>query len=144
MRLVGHQQTAEDAVQEAYTRAFNALQNGQYDERSKIESWLVSIVTRVALDMLRQQKRQTAIDFSISPDHVPSSDAPDSQAAAIVELTRWLSELAPDQKAAVVLFYLEDLTCGEVAEILGVSEGAIEQRLLRARAVLRKKFQDDP
>jgi RNA polymerase sigma-70 factor (ECF subfamily) len=48
--------------------------------------------------------------------------------------------LSPDQRAAVVLKELEGLTSAEVGLALGVSEGAIEQRLLRARAVLKRRM----
>jgi RNA polymerase sigma-70 factor, ECF subfamily len=50
-----------------------------------------------------------------------------------------MSDLPPDQRAALVLKAVEGMTSPEIAEILQCSEGAVEQRLVRARAALRKR-----
>ena len=53
-----------------------------------------------------------------------------------------LDHLPPDQRAALVLRELEGLSNAEVAEIVEASEGAVEQRLIRARATLRRWFDE--
>jgi RNA polymerase sigma-70 factor (ECF subfamily) len=54
----------------------------------------------------------------------------------------WLRDLPPDQRVALTLKAVEGMSSGEVAGAMGVSEGAVEQLLVRARAALRKKRED--
>ena len=58
---------------------------------------------------------------------------------ALREVERWMEELPPEQRAALVLSALEGHSNREVADLLGCSEGAVEQRLVRARATLRHR-----
>ena len=143
IRLLADRSEAEDAVQEGFLRAYHAICAGRYDERVRMEAWLRTIVTRVALDMLRGRKVERALVEPIDPTRVASPAATGDEVDALIELDQWLGVLPIDQRAAVVLKYLEGLTSAEVAEALGVSEGAIEQRLIRARATLKRRMDDD-
>jgi len=58
---------------------------------------------------------------------------------ALTELADWLEALPSEQHAAIVLKCVEGLSSAEVATTLGCSEGAVEQRLVRARAALRRR-----
>lgn len=140
LRILTDEAEAEDAVQEAYLRAYDALLEGRFGVGDRLEAWLVTIVTRVAIDTLRRRRVR-----QVTPEVVrPSSALSEDQLAAVIELGRWLEGLPPDQRAAVVLRFMEGLTSREVAEALGVSEGAIEQRILRARAALHRKERLEP
>lgn len=143
MRLLGRRAEAEDAVQEGSLRAYDAILSGRYDDRLAMESWLVAIVSRVAIDMLRRRKVRAETESGVDPASVRWDTATDAQVGAAMELGRWLADLPVDQRAAVVLKYLEGMTSREAALVLGVSEGAIEQRLLRARARLMGRERDD-
>jgi RNA polymerase sigma-70 factor (ECF subfamily) len=141
MRLLGRRAEAEDAVQEAFVRALRALQAGRYEERLRLEAWLVTIVTRVAIDMRRRERRRPTTEAEEAAVH--DGGAGGERLARALELARWLDALPPEQREAVVLKYFEGFTSAEVGVALGVSEGAIEQRLLRARATLRRRLDDD-
>ena len=52
-RLMGNMADAEDVVQDSYIKAYKAISEGAFDGRSKVERWLIQIVTRTALDALR-------------------------------------------------------------------------------------------
>ena len=62
--------------------------------------------------------------------------------AALCELAQWLSDLPDPQRIAIVLKELEGLPVSEIATLLGVSIGAAEQLLVRARAALRNRRGD--
>lgn len=143
MRLVGRRAEAEDAVQEGSLRAYDAIVAGRYDDRLAMEAWLVAIVSRVCIDMLRRRKVRAETESGVDPASVRWDTATDAQVGAALELGRWLEALPIDQKAAVVLKYFEGMTSREAAVALGVTEGAIEQRLIRARAKLMGKERDD-
>lgn len=140
MRLLANRAEAEDAVQAAFLRAHDAIRAGRYDEQARMEAWLIAIVTRVAMDMLRSRKVRAAAFSEADPSELSWPGATEEQIMTLIELDRWLGVLSPDQRAAVVLKELEGLTSAEVGLALGVSEGAIEQRLLRARAVLKRRM----
>ena len=140
-RLMGSTADAEDALQDAYLRAFNALRARQFDGRCDVRTWLYRIVTNACLDGLRRRR--------VRP--VPAGDLPEGSfdgrveteaRLALRELDRWLGELPAEQRTVLVLRFVEGLTSAEVAEILGCSEGAVEQRLVRARASLRQRGND--
>ena len=69
---------------------------------------------------------------AVVPEAVPVS-------VALGELSAMLADLAPQDRAALVLVAVEGLTAKAAAEALGCSEGAVEQRLVRARAALRSR-----
>ncbi|MBK9259971.1 MAG: RNA polymerase sigma factor [Polyangiaceae bacterium] len=135
-RLVGNLADAEDVLQDAYASAFRALLAGQYDGRSKVETWLYRIVANASVDLLRKRREKQSDDT-----HEPRFDGLVHAEArvALRELDALLKTLQPLDRAALVLVAVEGLSAKDAAEALGATEGAIEQRLVRARAALRMK-----
>ncbi|NUP05536.1 MAG: RNA polymerase sigma factor [Polyangiaceae bacterium] len=135
-RLLGNVSDAEDALQDAYVSAYRGLVEGRYDGRSKVETWLYRIVTNTCIDQLRKRKpRADEAEAEARFDGLVTAEA----RVALRELDAMLAALSPQDRAAIVLVHVEGLTVKEAAETLGATEGAMEQRLLRARAALRKK-----
>lgn len=137
---MGNQADAEDVVQEAYVKAFRALKAGEFDRRSSTATWLYRIVVNGAIDAKRSRTRraeQTDVQVDPSWDGAALAEA----RLALSELDEWLDALPPDQRAALVLQSLEGLNNAEIAQVMGVSEGAVEQRLVRARTTLRQRRQ---
>lgn len=147
-RMMGDPGEAEDVLQDGYIRAFDALIEGRFDGRSGAFTWIYRVVANVALDAMRSRKRRRA-RFT---DEEAAGEAPDEAQgdesrlvarAALRDLDELLAELPPDQRTALVLKELEGLSSAEVAEVMGTSVGAVEQRLVRARAMLRKRSHRD-
>lgn len=141
-RLLGSVADAEDVVQESYVKAHRALTGGSFDGRSSLKTWLYRIVTRTAIDHKRSRKRAERLGNS---DHELAGFDGGAQAeshVALRELEDWLATLPVEQRSALVLQSLEGFTNREIAGILECSEGAVEQRLVRARAALRAKEQE--
>ncbi len=143
LRILGDQSEAEDVVQEAYVRAHRALVEGEFDDRSTVETWLYRIVTHAAIDAARRGKRLARLLRAVTEVFVYSDDDLDGR-IALRQLAVWLHRLPEDQYAALVLKAVEGLSCAEVAAVLECTEGAVEQRLVRARAALRKWADDEP
>ena len=137
-RLMGSVPDGEDVVQEAYLKAYRGLCEGRFDGRAQLRTWLGRIVVNTAIDALRVRRRAP----SPREEALESVDASASAETrvALAELDAWLSALPPEQRAAVVLKSIEGHTSAEVAEMLGCSEGAVEQKLVRARATLRERM----
>jgi RNA polymerase sigma-70 factor (ECF subfamily) len=138
-RMLGSVADAEDVVQEAYVKAYRALTTGEFDGRANVSTWLYRIVTNQAIDAMRSRVRRPKP--TDTADESISELASAEQKLALTELEDWLSELPADQRAALVLKAVEGMTSPEIAEIMQCSEGAVEQRLVRARAALRKRSQ---
>jgi len=141
-RMMGSLADAEDVVQEAYVKAYRSLVDGHFDRRANVETWLYRIVSNASIDALRSRKRRPqASDTMDDTMGAPAWDGAGNADArlALKELADWLGDLPPEQRAALTLTAVEGLSAGETAEILGISEGAVEQRLVRARATLRER-----
>jgi len=139
-RLLGNASDAEDVVQESYVKAHRALSAGRFDGRSSLKTWLYRIVTRTAIDHRRSQKRGerlAATDVLLESGFDGGAQAESHM--ALRELEQWLATLPEEQRSALVLQSLEGFTNREIAGILECSEGAVEQRLVRARAALRDR-----
>lgn len=135
-RILGRVDEAEDAVQEAYLKAFRALQAGQFDRRSSVRTWLYRIVTNTSLDARRSRRGQT-LDEPLALEAVDVGGA--EARLSLRELADWLSVLPEEQRVALVLSAVEGMSSAEIGEVMGCSEGAVEQRLVRARATLRRR-----
>jgi len=160
-RMLGDLGEAEDVLQDAYVRAFDALRSGRFDGRSSPETWLYRIVTNAALDAMQARKRRRWWGLGGGGRRgEPSEPGPGGEAEvaehaeqvssaerlaareALRELEGWMADLPPEQRTALILKELEGLPTSEVATIMGSSVGAVEQRLVRARAALRRRSED--
>jgi RNA polymerase sigma-70 factor (ECF subfamily) len=139
LRVLGDPGEAEDAVQESFVKAHQALVSGRFDGRSSVETWLYRIVTRTAVDAARRGSRRKRLRDALEVE--PQASSIEAH-LALRELSAWLVELPKDQHAALLLQAVEGFSSAEVAEILECSEGAVEQRLVRARATLRRRSRE--
>ena len=139
-RVLGDFTEAEDALQEAYVRTYRALGAGKYDGRSAVFTWMYRIVVRACLDAARK-RREAPVSKPPEPrfDGRVTADA----RLALAELNGWLTLLPAAQRTALVLSVMEGMTNPEIAAVMECSEGAVEQRLVRARATLRGKREAD-
>lgn len=137
-RIVGSVEEAEDVVQEAYLKAYGSLMAGRFDRRSSVKTWLYRIVTNASIDARRSLARRAGLRGAMADEPILTEGAPEAR-VALRELADWLDILPDEQRAALVLSALEGMTAPEIAAICGCTEGAIEQRLLRARATLRRR-----
>jgi RNA polymerase sigma-70 factor (ECF subfamily) len=138
---------AEDLAQEALLRGFRAL--ATLAEPEKFGAWLCGIAVRACLDWLKARQR-TQIPFSaLAPDGNPDQFLGSQQATAddalehAEELQQLMAEVEalPDEfREVVMLYYYEDVTYRDLAQLLGVSTATINARLTRARALLRERL----
>ncbi len=136
-RILGDVAEAEDVVQDAYCRAFDALRARRFDGRAELSTWLHRIVINGALDHLRRRRTRSQPQPP-APLVLDGAEALEAR-AALELLARWMAELPPKQRVALVLKELEGLSSAEIASALACSEGAVEQHLVRARATLRER-----
>jgi RNA polymerase sigma-70 factor (ECF subfamily) len=134
-RLTADRHRMDDALQEAYLKAFRALP--RFRAGSDFGTWLYRITYNACIDELRKRKRSpVATDDPIDP--VSSRPGPERVVSAAETVRHALAELPVDQRVTVVLVDGEGFDHREAAEILGVAPGTVASRLHRARAALRR------
>jgi RNA polymerase sigma factor (sigma-70 family) len=132
-RLVGAD--AEDVAQEAVLRAFLSLSTLRDPER--FDAWLVGIALNVAKTRLRRARTESRVLAAT----VPSGASGDDERDLLDAVRDAVALLPPRQREAVLLHYVDGLTCEEVAELLDSTPGAVRVRLHRARAALRRELE---
>jgi RNA polymerase sigma-70 factor (ECF subfamily) len=140
-RMLGNVADAEDVVQEAYVKAYQSLLAGGFDRRAKVETWLYRIVVNATIDAkrkLRMKNVELTDDVAALGGGWDGAESAEAR-LALKELASWLGELPEEQQAVMVLKVVEGMSSAEIAEVLECSEGAVEQRLVRARNSLRGK-----
>jgi RNA polymerase sigma-70 factor (ECF subfamily) len=130
-RMLGEMADAEDAAQETFLRAFNAL--GSYDNDSPFRTWLFAIlVNRCRTSLLRRSRRERRmVREEVEVEHA----APHDEALAFEfrdEIARALARLAPEQREAFLLKHVEDLSYDEMAVVTGAGTSALRMRVKRA------------
>jgi RNA polymerase sigma-70 factor, ECF subfamily len=137
-RLVGRGPELEDLAQETFLRAFRALPGFDLDGAARPSTWLLTIATRLALDVRRKKRPplEALSDLNLaSGERSPEHGARDSELGRAI--ARAASELPDDQRAAFVLSEFHGLSIAEIAGALGAPEGTIKTRLFRAREKLK-------
>jgi RNA polymerase sigma-70 factor, ECF subfamily len=148
---------AEDALQEAYVKAFAALSGFRGD--SSLRTWLSRIVLNECLQKLRSNraKPQPSIEFApaieaqiiLFPQSFPQPTDPERNMAQreLVHLVERAVDALPDEfRLVLVARAVEGMSIEETAELLGLRPETVKTRLFRARALLKKALaeQFDP
>ncbi len=136
---------AEDAVQEAFVKAWRAMPRFRAD--APFRPWILRIVSNEARNRVRSTRRRDALALREAAAAVEGGAAPSPEAAALSRddaetLTRALERL-PDRDRLVIAYrWLLDLSETETAEVLGVRPGTVKSRLSRALERLRRELED--
>ena len=143
----------QDAVQEAYLKAWRALAGFRAD--AKLSTWLTRIVVNEALGRLRQQgglvvPMNAAIDAEGEPVEAPMPSDPDDQPEREVMRAQVRKQIEaridtlPDQfRTVFMLRGVEELSVEEVAEALAIPQATVRSRFFRARGLLREGLARD-
>ncbi|PHS63283.1 MAG: RNA polymerase [Flavobacterium sp.] len=136
IRMVKVREEAEEVAQDTFIKAYQSLANFRGD--SKFSSWLYSIAYRKALDALRKNKKNNNIELI---DDITEGDCTVIEnALSFLEseerkeaIQNCIMKL-PEQEAAIItLFYFEEQSIKEIAEITALSEENIKVKLYRSR-----------
>jgi RNA polymerase sigma factor (sigma-70 family) len=147
LRMVAREDIAQELVQEALLQAYLSLDRLREAERFK--SWLLGIVLNLCKNYLRSANRgwgpENLPAESFDPLRFYTGSPEPEKVAEERELHRLVlsavEELPPNQGEATLLFYYEFLSVQEIANLLGISVGAVKVRLNRARNGLRHHLQ---
>jgi RNA polymerase sigma-70 factor, ECF subfamily len=139
--MLGNREDAEEALQDAFLRAFRSL--AKCDDPERFSSWLFRILAnrcRTA-GSRRGRREQTFVrdEFALVD---ASEEHPEDRAAWREEIQRALMMLDDDQREAFLLKHVEDLGYEEMAELTGIGVSALKMRVKRACERLRALLQE--
>ena len=153
IRLSADPQDAEDLVQDTYIKALQAFPFLR--EPEKVRPWLWQILSRAAMDRFRREPREIYVGdlqdldgFSLyhkvrDEDPFPYSDRLHQDFLAQFrdeEVNRALLALPEEYRLPLVLFYVEELSYRELAEVLECPMGTIMSRLFRGRKMIEREL----
>lgn len=126
---------AEDAVQETFLRAFRNYH--KFEGRSSEKTWLTAIAINVCRTMLRSPwRRRNVGEEALLLLQAEDPDLPDPTVA------RAVMQLPGDQRAAVILYYVQEMKIREIAQALEIPQATVSSRLNRARKKLRAELKE--
>ncbi|MCG3138646.1 MAG: ECF RNA polymerase sigma factor SigW [Phycisphaerae bacterium] len=140
-RSCPNHQDAEDICQEAFLKAFAALDS--YDPQYRFSTWLFTIAYRLSLNHRRRSaEKQIDGDYAWPADDQESFETALAQTEEAEQLRKqvWsaVARLAKPQQAAIVLFYREHLPCEEIARVMNIPVSTVKSHLHRGRTRLRE------
>lgn len=139
-RMLGSPTAAEDASQETFIKAYQAL--NRYDPDRSFATWILSIASHYCIDLLRKNK----FDFLSLDDEkyswlAPPAKGPNPEQVILKTegkdaVQKMLFQLQETDRAAIILQYWHDYSYQEIAQTLDLTESAVKSRLYRARQEL--------
>ncbi|HEY0725012.1 MAG TPA: peroxidase-related enzyme, partial [Pyrinomonadaceae bacterium] len=143
--ILGTPEEAEDALQDAFLKAFQHLPN--FEARSRFSTWLLRIAINTGLQRLRSRKSFDSLDEE-SEDFRPRNiqawtDSPEEyysreELRGLVE--KEVMKLPPKYRVALMLRDLEELSSEDAAAALGLTVPGLKARVLRGRLMLRESM----
>lgn len=123
--LVGQRETAEDLVQDAFLKL-----HAHWDEVENPRAWLFRCIRNLALNHIRDHKRETPIEESNDlPSHAPNPDQSLGKLEAIGTLHLLMAELDPEDRQLISLKYIENLKYDQISQRTGLSVGNVGYKL---------------
>lgn len=140
--MLGNDEDARDAAQEAFIRVFRSLD--RFDVRLKFYTWLYQIVVNLCIDQLRKQVKRRGVSLDQVGD-VPGAGNNGGGALESTELRqrvyRVLDELPPKYRTVMVLSDLEGIGAKDIAHMTGTTHATVRWRHHRARQLFREAWE---
>ena len=148
-RMLGNAREAEDAAQEVFLRVYSHLK--KYDPKRSFRTWLLSITSHYCIDRIRRRRiTWLPLEDEIAvPERAWEAASAPGPYESVVEKEReerirgLLARLQPTDRAAITLCYWYDCSYEEIAEMLGLTVGAVKSRLYRARRALAEMMRGE-
>ena len=140
-QMLKHQQDSEDALQDTFRKAIEALP--RYREENHFKSWLFRIAHNTALEVIRRRKK--IIELSENSENLLEDPAKSprellARSERTVELREAIASLPEHERSVVLLRLQEELSFKEIAEVIGAPLGTALARMHKAKERLRTKL----
>jgi RNA polymerase sigma-70 factor (ECF subfamily) len=137
-RIIGQRADVEDLAQETFLRAIRALPGFDLGGAARLSTWLLTIATRLALDVCRKRSRERWSSLVHEPTHAATPEHDAQRAELRWALASAVAQLPDDQRAAFVLAEFHGFAIDDIATALQTPTNTVKTRLFRARAKLSR------
>lgn len=131
--ILRNDQDCGDAIQEAIVKAFQKIDTLRQDKYAK--TWLMRILINECYSLLRRESRYVSMEEMRELSIGEAEEKKDYS-----DLYSAMRSLKEELRIPVILYYGEDFSIREIAQILEITEGAVQKRLFRARMQLRDRL----
>lgn len=131
--ILRNDQDCGDAIQEAIVKAFQKIDTLRQDKYAK--TWLMRILINECYSLLRRESRYVSMEEMRELSIGEAEEKRDYS-----NLYSAVNALKEELRIPVILYYGEDFSIREIAQILEITEGAVQKRLFRARMQLRDRL----
>jgi RNA polymerase sigma-70 factor (ECF subfamily) len=133
-RVLRNEMDAEEATQDAFVKAFQAL--AEFQGAGKFSTWLYSIAYRTAITALRKRRAATLSIEDLRFHGVEPAEAAQLPQDRLAIIEQALAALSPEDAAIVTMYYLEELSVQEIVTITGTGASNVKVKLHRCRKKL--------
>ena len=140
LSLTGNETDAADLTQETFYIWAN--KGHQLQKAASVKSWLFTTLHREFLKSCRRRNRFSTKSIDESVEDLPNVPADCAERVDSQTLLRILGEIAEDFRAPLVLYYMEDLSYKEIADILSLPLGTVQSRIARAKIQLLRRLSE--
>ncbi len=146
LRMLGNEEDAKDASQDAFIRAYNSLSSFRGD--SKFSVWLYRLTSNICIDLLRSRSKRQTLSLTIDEDEELDGGEfaiPDDRFSPEHQLERrelrsavgaGLASLSEEYRQILLLREINGMSYDEISRALGIEEGTVKSRIFRARKKL--------
>ncbi|MBI4548802.1 MAG: sigma-70 family RNA polymerase sigma factor [Ignavibacteriae bacterium] len=146
VRMLKNREDAEETIQDAFIRAYNALD--KFEGASKFSTWFYRIVYNTCLTKLGQRRKEfESLDYEDEKDYgnieewQSSSVLSDLEVKDMVIFIKKAIDTLPAKYGTILsLFYFQELSHNEICDIMDVPVGTVKTHLFRARALLQERL----
>jgi len=134
--VLGNRADAEDVTQQTFLNAYRAIEQGT--KPRKAENWLL----RIAHNEVRRHFRTNGKAVEVEYDEQFAQPVPEGTGPGFADIVRALQQLPPTQRSALVMREFEGRSYAEIAEVLEVTQSALETLIFRARRALAEQLEE--
>lgn len=138
-RILKNEMDAEEMLQDCFLKAYNALNS--YRQEAKFSTWFYKIVYNSAISRVSVKSRKIENSMSSVEEHFELRSEDDFRVSESKDLSAFidstLNQLPPNYASILSLFYLNEMSCQEISEVMNISEVNVKVMLHRSRNAFR-------
>ncbi len=144
-KFLSNEDNIEDVVQDVFIKTFENIKS--FDTKQRFSPWIYRIAHNTYINALKKNSIgpmylfdfDTLLAHTVTDESI-SKEAEEKEMKEIVE--KGLSKIEPKYREILVLYYIEDLSYKEIAEVLHIPVGTVGVRIMRAKELLKEKYKE--